>query len=121
MQGICYTTHKVTRVNEVRLKVKVTRKMVADRAKVSEATVSYVINGSKYVSPEIVKRVRDSITELNYYPDFAARSMVKKTARRLVYILWILPMYISVNLYQALKRLRRNKIILSMFPAVMSI
>ena len=94
MLSICYTTHKVTRVNEVRLKVKVTRKMVADRAKVSEATVSYVINGSKYVSPEIVKRVRDSITELNYYPDFAARSMVKKDSSQIsVYLMDLANVY----------------------------
>lgn len=60
--------------------MKATRKLVAQHAKVSEATVSYVINNSKYVSPEVRNRVKKSMEELNYYPDFAARTMVKKNS-----------------------------------------
>lgn len=48
---------------------------VARRAGVSVATVSYVINGTRYVSPELKERVQRAIEELNYYPHGIARSL----------------------------------------------
>lgn len=53
----------------------ITRKEVADRAGVSPATVSNVINGSKFVSPDLTIRVEQAIAELNYIPNRAARSL----------------------------------------------
>jgi DNA-binding LacI/PurR family transcriptional regulator len=53
----------------------VTRKEVAERAGVSPATVSNVINGSKFVSPDLTQRVEQAIAELNYIPNRAARSL----------------------------------------------
>jgi DNA-binding LacI/PurR family transcriptional regulator len=53
----------------------VTRKDVARLAKVSSATVSNVINGSKYVSPELRARVEKAIEKLSYVPNRAARSL----------------------------------------------
>jgi len=41
---------------------------VARRAGVSPATVSAVVNGNKYVSPELVRRVRQACGELGYSP-----------------------------------------------------
>jgi LacI family transcriptional regulator len=48
---------------------------VAQRAKVSTATVSAVVNDSAYVSPELRARVLAAIGELNYTPSLAARSL----------------------------------------------
>lgn len=54
----------------------VTRRQVAKRANVSEATVSNVINGKDCVSKDKVLRVREAIRELNYVPDQNARTLV---------------------------------------------
>lgn len=58
-----------------------TRKDVARRAGVSEATVSYVINDSKRVTPEVRERVREAVRALNYQPNLVARSLVTKRTR----------------------------------------
>jgi LacI family transcriptional regulator len=50
---------------------------VAKRAGVSVATVSATINGNKYVSPELKRRVNEAIDELGYAPDAIARSLKK--------------------------------------------
>ncbi|MDC7287262.1 LacI family transcriptional regulator [Blautia schinkii] len=50
-------------------------KDVAKRAGVSISTVSNVLNKSKYVSPELVKRVEDAVKELSYEVNPIARSM----------------------------------------------
>ena len=48
---------------------------VARVAEVSIATVSHVINGTRYVSPERVERVHAAMRELDYTPDGTARSL----------------------------------------------
>ena len=48
---------------------------VANRAQVSTATVSAVVNDSAYVSPELRARVLAAINELNYAPSLAARNL----------------------------------------------
>ena len=48
---------------------------VANRAKVSTATVSAVVNDSAYVSPELRSRVLTAISELDYTPSLAARNL----------------------------------------------
>jgi LacI family transcriptional regulator len=54
---------------------KPTIKDVAQRAGVSPTTVSYVINNTRFVNPDTAARVRAAITELDYHPDFIARSL----------------------------------------------
>lgn len=55
---------------------RVTHKDVAERAGVSVATVSYVLNnGPRPVSVETRARVEEAITELGYYPNELARSL----------------------------------------------
>ena len=57
----------------------VTRKEVAERAGVSVAVVSYVVNeGPRPVSPETQARVKEAIRELGYYPNELARSLSRK-------------------------------------------
>ncbi len=55
-----------------------TIKDVAQLAKVSPTTVSYVLNGTRYVSPATEARIRDAIKELDFRPDFVARSLRAK-------------------------------------------
>lgn len=52
----------------------ITMKEVAVRAGVSLATVSHVINGTRYVSKETTERVMSAIKDLSYVPNVAARS-----------------------------------------------
>lgn len=44
----------------------------------SLATISRVINGAENVSPDIRSRVQDAIKKLGYFPNNAARSLVKR-------------------------------------------
>jgi DNA-binding LacI/PurR family transcriptional regulator len=50
-------------------------KDVAHEAGVSTATVSHVINGTKYVTDDTRKRVLDAIERCEYYPNAHARSL----------------------------------------------
>lgn len=48
---------------------------VANRAGVSTATVSRVMNGTANVSPATAERVREAVEALNFYPDVNARAL----------------------------------------------
>lgn len=49
---------------------------VAKKAGVSKSTVSHVINGTRYVSPELTKKVQKAMEELNYHsPNAIARGL----------------------------------------------
>ncbi len=63
-----------------------TMKDVAKYAGVSLSTVSNVINGSKYVSPELQERVRDAIIALDYKPNKIAQSLMKKSSGQIGFI-----------------------------------
>ncbi|MCD7737173.1 MAG: LacI family transcriptional regulator [Lachnospiraceae bacterium] len=56
----------------------VTIQEVAQRAKTSPSTVSRVINNLGNVTPELTKTVWEAIQELDYNPNHAARSLVKR-------------------------------------------
>nr|WP_246580788.1 LacI family DNA-binding transcriptional regulator [Deinococcus aestuarii] len=61
---------------------RVTHKDVAERAGVSVATVSYVLNGGpRPVSPETRARVQAVIDELEYYPNELARGLRLRQSR----------------------------------------
>lgn len=57
-----------------------TIKDVAQRAGLSPATVSRVLNKSGYVSAETVRRVTAAVTELDYQPNWMARSLHGKSS-----------------------------------------
>jgi len=46
---------------------------VAEKAGVSVATVSHVINGTRYVSDELTGRVEQAMEEIGYHPNAVAR------------------------------------------------
>ncbi|MCR5715230.1 MAG: LacI family transcriptional regulator [Lachnospiraceae bacterium] len=58
-----------------------TRKEVAAYAGVSVATVSNVVNGTKFVSEEVKQRVEDAIRTLDYHPNMIARGLATKETR----------------------------------------
>lgn len=60
---------------------------VAERARVSVATVSRVLNNSAVVSPETVARVQAAVTELTYVPNTAARNLATRRTHTLGLVL----------------------------------
>lgn len=61
----------------------VTRTDVAKRAGVSVGTVSNVMNNKPFVKPEYVIKVKKAIEELNYIPDFTAKSLAKRRSNHI--------------------------------------
>lgn len=51
---------------------------VAQLADVSTATVSHVLNGTRYVSPQLTERVQTAMLELDYQPDAVAQSLRRR-------------------------------------------
>ncbi|WP_217178698.1 LacI family DNA-binding transcriptional regulator [Streptomyces sp. AC495_CC817] len=59
---------------------------VATTAGVSRSTVSRVVNGSTAVSPEALAAVKRAISELNYVPNRAARSLASRQTHAIALI-----------------------------------
>ena len=62
---------------------KVRSKDVAKHAGVSIATVSHVVNNTRYVSDETRQKVLDAIEALNYRPNAVARGLVTNITRKI--------------------------------------
>ena len=60
---------------------KVTIKDIADMAGVSIATVSHVINRTRYVSPDLVKKIENIIIETGYHKKIEEKENRKSTVR----------------------------------------
>lgn len=60
---------------------RITIKDVAKEAKVSAATISYVLNKKESISQETKDRVYAAIKKLNYVPNLSARGLVNKESR----------------------------------------
>ena len=56
-------------------------KDVAREAGVSTATVSHVINNTRFVSEEVRARVQTAIEQCRYYPNLHARSLASGNSR----------------------------------------
>jgi len=63
-----------------------TVKDVARKAEVSTATVSRVINGTRFVSEELRARVYQAMRELDYRPNAIARSLRRKETRNIALV-----------------------------------
>lgn len=68
------------------MKSKATIKDVAAVANVSVATVSRVLNGNYYVSPDVVERVRRAIESLGYVQNSIARSLKMNSTHMIGYV-----------------------------------
>lgn len=64
-----------------------TRQEVADRAGVSTAVVSYVLNNRKVVKEETRRKVQDAIRELGYRPNQTARSLKTKKSQQIAVLI----------------------------------
>ena len=64
----------------------VTREDVAKLAGVSGTTVSYVMNNTKKISPEVRQRVLDAAKQLNYYPSLLARGLATSETRHIAIV-----------------------------------
>lgn len=62
-------------------------KFIASKAGVSISTVSRVLNKSKPVSPELEKKVVETIEKYNYYPNAFARKLVTKKSNLIVLLI----------------------------------
>ena len=58
-----------------------TMQQVADRAGVSIATVSFVVNGTKYVTPGTTARVKTAMRELKFRGNVVARALASRRTR----------------------------------------
>lgn len=52
-------------------------KDVAERSGVAESTVSHVVNGTRFVSPEVREKVLQAMRELNYHGNEHARRLAR--------------------------------------------
>lgn len=70
-------------------KRKVTSKQVAERAGVSQTTVSFVLNQAENtnISPETKQRVLQAARDLNYVPDVAARALARGRSNNIALVL----------------------------------
>lgn len=67
-------------------KKNVTRNDVAKMAGVSPAVVSYVINGTKFVSEERRAAVEEAIKKLNYHPNMMARGLKTQKSMLIAFV-----------------------------------
>jgi len=58
--------------------MRITIQDIAKKAQVSKMTVSRVLSGNGYVAKETAERIQSIINELNYEPNFIARSLSSK-------------------------------------------
>jgi DNA-binding LacI/PurR family transcriptional regulator len=75
-----------TRSSDTRQRGRPTLEVVAERAGVSRATASRVVNGSSRVSPEAHAAVTRAVSALGYVPNRAARSLATRRTDTLVLI-----------------------------------
>jgi LacI family transcriptional regulator len=77
----------------------VTREDVARLAGVSGTTVSYVLNGTKAVTPEVRQRVLAAAEELNYHPSLLARGLATKETKQIAILVKSLqnPYYSAIH------------------------
>ena len=84
-------------------------KHIAEKAGVSTATVSDVLNGKaelKRISPETAGRIREAAKELNYRPNLLAKSLQKSRSHTIGLM------------YQDLSYSAAEKITASIFPVI---
>lgn len=65
---------------------RITMRDVAELADVSKATVSHVMNGTRFVEDTTKERVQQAIKELGYRPNVAARSLTTQQSKIIGYI-----------------------------------
>lgn len=83
-------------------------KDVAQKAGVSKATVSHVINGTRFVSEKTKSKVRKAMDDLNYHPNFAARSLRSQQSRIIGFLVPDVTNYFFINLVKGIEGILRE-------------
>ncbi len=78
-------------------------KAVANRAGVSIATVSRVLNDTKYVSPDVRDKVLEAVKTLNYQPNLPARNLRRQQTKSIGVLLPVLNDFYFSNLAFAIE------------------
>jgi len=83
----------------VELSKRVTSQYVADLARVSRTTVSFVLNDNQRytIRPETAERVRQAARELGYYPNASARALASNQTKTIGLIIPRDPEYIATD------------------------
>ena len=82
---------------------------VAKMLNVSVSTVSRVMNNKDRVSPETRKKVLEAVKKLNYVPNYAAVSIVKKHTNVIVVILPNLSTRFFLSIVQGVEEVAKSK------------
>ncbi len=84
-------------------------KDVAKKAGVSTATVSHVINGTRYVSEPTKQKVLKSMKELNYKPNIIARSLRSKESKIISFIVPDISNFFFTGIANHIEKRLKNK------------
>ena len=84
---------------------KITIKEIAQEAGTSITVVSYVLNGTRNVSPELKKRVLEVIKKYNYKKDFSASSLRGKITKLIGIIVHDFSNPLSAAIYSEIEKM----------------
>ncbi|MBM3708694.1 MAG: LacI family DNA-binding transcriptional regulator, partial [Actinobacteria bacterium] len=90
------------------MKQKITMKFIAEKASVSVATVSSVINNSNFVSKKLTDRVNKTIKKYKYQKDFLATSLRKRMTKLIGIVIVDLTNTINAILCSEVEKLFRK-------------
>jgi LacI family transcriptional regulator len=79
-------------------------KDVAEASGVSVTTVSHVINGTRYVSPEVTAKVKKAVKSLNFKTNPIARNLRSGESRIIGFVVSNLEHYFYVNIARGIKK-----------------
>lgn len=86
----------------------VTIKDVAEAARVSIATVSHVLNETRYVSENTKKKVHNAIRELNYIPNVNAAGLRGNRTKRVGFLVPEIGSFFSVDIMGAVEQVLKQ-------------
>jgi LacI family transcriptional regulator len=83
---------------------KPTMKDVAEAAGVSTTTVSHVMNGTRFVSPEVTVKVKEAVQALNFKANPIARNLRSGESRMIGFVVSNLEHYFYVNIAKGIDK-----------------
>ena len=87
----------------------VTIKDVASEAKVSTATVSHVLNGTRFVSEEMRRKVQDAVQKLGYVPNMNAAVLRNGKTKRIALLVPAVGSFFSIDIMEAVEQVFRKE------------
>ena len=87
----------------------VTIKDVAGAAQVSTATVSHVLNETRYVSEETRRKVYDAVRELGYVPNMNAAGLRNGKTKRIALLVPAIGSFFSIDILESVEQVFRKE------------